>query len=235
MISKLSRWVWLGGSALAAIAGMINAIGFLGFRHQGVTHLTGVTTQLGVAISHGSGAELRHLAGILFSFLGGAVLGGFLIQDGALKLGRRYGYTLALESALLVVAVPLLTEGSAVGEYLASSACGLQNGMVGTYSGAVLRTTHVTGTFTDLGIAAGQFLRGMSVDLRRISLNLILVVSFFAGAIAGAAGFTAFGYSMLYFPAFLTGVVGLTYALYLHLHRPSHGAPERRRATEKIS
>ncbi len=221
MISKLPRWVWFGGSVLALIAGMINAVGFLGFQHQGVTHLTGTTTLLGVAAATGDRAGMWHLAAIIGSFVAGAILGGFLIQDGALKLGRRYGVALLLESAMLFIAVPLLGRQMVSGDYLASCACGLQNGMVSTYSGAVLRTTHVTGIFTDLGIFIGQFFRGLPVDHRRITLSLYLIFSFFTGGVAGSFAFASFSYRALYVPAALTGSVGLAYALYLHLRKPA--------------
>ena len=42
--------------------------------------------------------------------------------------------------------------------------------MVSTYSGAVVRTTHLSGMFTDLGIFLGHFLRGLPVDMRRLRL-----------------------------------------------------------------
>ena len=208
MISKLPRWVWFGGCVLALIAGMINAVGFLGFQHQGVTHLTGTTTLLGVAFATGDRAGAWHLAAIIGSFLAGAVLGGLLIQDGELKLGRRYGMALLVESALLLIAVPLLSRHIAIGEYLASCACGLQNGMVSTYSGAVLRTTHVTGIFTDLGIFIGQIVRGIPVDRRRIFLGVLLILSFFGGGVAGSVAFNSYSYGAFYLPAALTGVVG---------------------------
>ncbi|MDB6109551.1 MAG: putative rane protein, partial [Pedosphaera sp.] len=57
MISKLPRWVLWGALMLAFIAGMINAVGFLGFQHQGITHLTGTTTLLGIALAHGSAQD----------------------------------------------------------------------------------------------------------------------------------------------------------------------------------
>jgi uncharacterized membrane protein YoaK (UPF0700 family) len=221
MISKLPRWVWFGGAVLALIAGMINAVGFLGFQHQGVTHLTGTTTLLGVAIAQGDRSGMLHLAAVVGSFLTGAVLGGFLIQNGELKLGRRYGMALLVESVLLLIAVPLLSRQMLLGDYLASCACGLQNGMVSTYSGAVLRTTHVTGIFTDLGIFIGQIIRGIPVDRRRILLGLLLVSSFFGGGVAGALAFSSFSYGALYFPAALTGVVGFAYGFYRHLQRAS--------------
>ena len=61
MISKLPRWVWFGGALLAFIAGAINSVGFLGFQHQGVTHLTGTTTLLGVALAAHHGSQALHL------------------------------------------------------------------------------------------------------------------------------------------------------------------------------
>lgn len=216
MISKLPRWVWFGSAALAVIGGMINAVGFLGFQHQGVTHLTGTTTLLGIAAAEGHGANAWGLLAILGAFFAGCAFSGFLIQDSTLKLGRRYGVALVVESALLFLAVPFLKAGNALGPLLASGACGLQNGMVSTYSGAVLRTTHVSGIVTDLGIFSGQVLRGVGVDRRRIALCGLLFLAFFGGAAAGGALFSRFAYETLYIPGALTGLVGLAYGAYRH-------------------
>lgn len=43
--------------------------------------------------------------------------------------------------------------------YPLAVACGMQNGMVTTWSGAVVRTTHFTGTITDTGLVIGHWLR----------------------------------------------------------------------------
>jgi len=219
MISKLPKWAWYGSAILAFIAGTINTVGFLGFQHQGVTHLTGSTTLLGIAVATGDLTAVLRLLAVIGSFLAGCIFGGMLIQDSTLRLGRRYGVALLIESALLFVAVPFLHHQNSVGDYLASCACGLQNGMVSTYSGAVLRTTHVSGLITDLGIFIGHLLRGVPVDLRRTRMCLVLIGSFFAGATVGALGFARFSYETLYFPAALTGVAGLAYAVYQHRHR----------------
>lgn len=88
--------------------------------------------------------------------------------------------------------------------------------MVSTYSGAVLRTTHVSGAFTDLGILIGHQIRGLAVDGRRIRLCVILIGAFFLGACAGAAGYARFGYSTLYFPAASIGAVSIPYGIYRH-------------------
>ena len=79
-------------------------------------------------------------------------------------------------SLLLYVSVPLLEHKSAYGMYATACACGLQNAMVSTYSEAVVRTTHVSGMFTDLGIFLGHALRGLPVDSRRLRLCLLFVL-----------------------------------------------------------
>lgn len=124
MISKLPGWVWVGASALAFIAGMINAVGFLGFQHQGITHLTGTTTLLGIAAAQADLSLVLHLLAIIVAFMMGATLSGFIIQNSTLQLGMRYGVALLIESGLLFMAVPLLRSQNVFGDYFASGACG---------------------------------------------------------------------------------------------------------------
>lgn len=93
-------------------------------------------------------------------------------------------------------------------------ACGLQNAMATTFSGAVVRTTHLSGMFTDLGIGIGHALRGMPLPTRRLLLSAVIISGFLAGGIAGAWLFGRFGYAALYAPALLTGLVGIGYAGY---------------------
>jgi len=219
MISKFQPWVWYGSASLAFIAGMINAVGFLSFQHQSVTHLTGSTTLCGVAFAQGDFRQAAHLLAVIGSFLIGAIASGALIQDSTLKLGRRYGVALSLESVLLFAAIPLLQRTNNLGLYFASCAVGLQNGMASTYSGAVLRTSHVSGTFTDLGILIGHVLRGLPVDYRRLRLSVMLIGMFSLGAGTGAAAFARLSYDTLYFPAALVGVVGVAYSVYRRDHR----------------
>jgi uncharacterized membrane protein YoaK (UPF0700 family) len=230
MISKLPPWVWVGALALAFIAGLINAVGFLSFTHQGVTHLTGTTTLLGIAVAEGRAGEVTHLAALIAAFVAGATVSGFIIRDSTLHLGRRYGVALLLESALLVAAVAFLNRHHALGDYLASAACGLQNAMMSTYSGAVLRTTHVSGVFTDLGIFLGHLLRGMKQDWRRFRLWLALLGGFAGGGVAGALLFARLAYDTLYVPAALTALVGAGYGVYRHYRRTPRGHPPPRPA-----
>ena len=219
MISKLPRWVWAGAWALAFVAGIVNVVGLLGFEHQAVTHLTGTTSMLAVTIASLDGRMALHFAVVVAAFVAGTILSGYLIQDSTLQLGRRYGVALLVESLLLCAAVPLLKRNNAFGLYSASCACGLQNAMVSTYSGAVVRTTHITGMLTDLGIFLGHWLRGLPVDSRRLRLCFLVITGFLCGGILGTVAFRQFSHATLFIPAGLTAVTALCYAIYRFRHR----------------
>lgn len=218
---QLPRWVWAGAIALAAIAGMVNVIGFLGFEHQAVSHLTGTTSLLGAALVAGDLRAISHLWGLLVAFCLGAMLGGMIIRDSTLRLGRPYGIVLVLEALLLLAAIPLFKGQSVWGVLLAAMACGLQNAMVTTYSGAVVRTTHLSGMFTDLGIGLGHLLRGMPLQKRRLMLSGLIISGFLGGSIVGAWLFRLMRYDALLIPAMLTGAVGIGYMVFLHRARPA--------------
>ena len=214
MISKLPRWVWAGAWVLAFIAGMVNVVGFLGIKHQAVTHLTGTTSMLAAAVAQLDYESMRHFAAALGSFIVGTVISGFIIQDSTLQLGHRYGVALLLESLLLCVAVPLIQHGSDFGFYSAACACGLQNAMMSTFSGAVVRTTHISGMFTDLGIFLGHAIRGLPVDAQRVRLCFLIITGFFTGGVVSALLFPSLGYGTLYVPGGMTAVASLAYAFY---------------------
>jgi uncharacterized membrane protein YoaK (UPF0700 family) len=210
----MPRWVWVGAVTLSCVAGMINVIGYLGFEHQALTHLTGTTSLLGIALIDGNLSSIGHLWGVLIAFSLGAMLSGTIIQDSTLTLGRRYGIALALESMLLFASIPLFKEQQIWGALVAAMACGLQNAMATTFSGAIVRSTHVTGMFTDLGIGLGHLLRGMPLPLHRLTLSGLIISGFLAGGILGALLFRHLHYDALFGPAVLTGLTGIGYVIY---------------------
>lgn len=213
-MTRLPRWVEIGGFWLAAIAGAVNAIGLLGFKHQAVSHLTGSSTLLGLALVNQDGVDAWHLLLILLSFVAGAAFSGALTGHTALRLGHRYGVALLIEAALLLLAMVAMQHGADVGHLLASAACGLQNGMVSTYSGATIRTTHVSGMFTDLGTMLGARLRGHPIDRRKALLFLLLIAGFISGGSAGALAFQHWQFAALAVPAAAAALLALAYWIY---------------------
>lgn len=219
MINRLPRWVEIGGFCLALIAGAVNAIALLGFNHQGVSHLSGSSSLLGVELANGNLDNALHLLWMLLSFVLGATISGCVIGHESLKLGRRYGVALLAVSSSLLMAMWLLEQGSNYGNYLASAACGLQNAMTSTYSGAVVRTTHVTGLFTDLGIMLGLKLRGQAADRRRVWLYLVLIGGFIGGGVGGALGYGFWSYRALLAPALIAATLAVVYFIYWNQQR----------------
>ncbi|MGH8506112.1 MAG: YoaK family protein [Stenotrophobium sp.] len=223
MTSKMPAWVETGAFLLAFNAGIINGVGLVGWQHQSVSHMSGNSTEIGLAVVQGNFSQVLHLVIVLLSFLCGAVLSGVIIQDTALRLGRRYSFALFCESGFLLISMLLLNSGIGQGDYWASAACGLQNAMVTTYSGAILRTTHVTGTFTDLGMTLGHMLRGIRVDRRRIVLYVLLISGFISGGVVGAYLFLRIQYSAFCVPVALTAALSVLYWAYRYHLQHEHG------------
>lgn len=219
MISKLPNWIEYGAFVLALVAGCINAIGVLGFEHQAVSHLSGTATLLGTSILDSSLQTTFHLSGILLAFFLGASLSGFLLHGSTLKLGRHYDTTLVIESLLIFLACYLLSQGSFYGHFAASAACGLQNALVTTYSGAIIRTTHLTGIFTDLGLMFGSILRGEALDKRKAVLFFIIISGFIFGGVLGAYLFRLLGFNALLVPAGICLLLAGGYCLYSKQYR----------------
>ena len=204
---------------LALVAGCINAIGVLGFEHQAVSHLSGTATLLGTSVMGQPVTVSLYLAGILVSFFLGASLSGYLLHGTTLKLGRHYDTALLLEALLIFGAFLLLAEGSFYGNFAASAACGIQNALATKYSGAVVRTTHLTGIFTDLEIMLGSFLRGDAFDRRKALLFLIIISGFVAGGTLGALLFQVMAFRSLLVPGTICLVLAACYRVYLTRQR----------------
>ncbi|MFT3823987.1 MAG: YoaK family protein [Chitinophagaceae bacterium] len=199
---------------LCLTAGFVNAAGFLSFAVL-TTNVTGHAALLAVKLIEGNLRSARMVALWLFLFLAGAFLSGLYIN----KAGRDkpYAYTIPI----LVEIILLLFVGSmgyrfdgsvATTEYFAGSllfAMGMQNALVSMVSGSVVRTTHLTGIFTDLGIdlSAVVLLSKDNKQLpgmrKRILLRIIIIFFFLSGGIIGGWSFSRLQYRSFYIPVCL--------------------------------
>lgn len=207
MINQLPRWIWFGGALLAFNGGWINTATLLRF-NLNCANLTGNVTR-SIAGAQLDRAHIIPLLLIIVSFVTGAVLSGVIIKRESLKLGRRYGMALILETLLLALAA--IYQQHVVAVYCAALACGLQNAMVATYSGSVIRTTHLTGILSDIGAQIGAILMRRSWNKRQMQLHLTLVTGFVAGVASSA--FIHHGLPQLLFllPIFITTFCAIAY------------------------
>ncbi|MFG0307493.1 MAG: YoaK family protein [Phycisphaerales bacterium JB040] len=202
--------VMAGGVALTAVAGYVNAIALL-LGSDPVTHLTGTVSRLSVDLGQGDREDALLVAGLVASFVVGAVLSGVILGASTLRFGRRYGVAILLEAALIAAAALAVPVSLNAGALLAASAAGLQNAMASSYRSLIIRTTHVTGLLTDLGFMAGQRLGGHDVGLWRFGFVGMLVAGFVAGGIAGVSAHAALHEQALWIPAGLLALGGAGY------------------------
>ena len=216
-MKRLPRWIEYGAFSLALLAGIVNAVGVMGVAPHALSHLSGTATWLGVSVWQ-SGAEVFHLVMVVLSFVCGSALSGVVLSGRDVRAGRHYDELLIVEGVLLLVAFVALSKGYNVGVYFASTACGLQNALATHYSNAIVRTTHVTGIFTDLGLMLGGWLRGKRFDARKARLFGLIITGFISGGIIGAKLYLSVGLLTLLLPALLCFCLA---AMYRVLLRPS--------------
>ena len=218
------EWIILGGMALAAIAGYINVI-VLDFFQIPVSHMSGASSKFGAALSERNLVELRLISGVIGGFFLGAVVSGMAVAGSQLRPGRRYGAVLMLEGLVLACATWLLVHGRNAGVPLAAIACGLQNGMASSYYGLVIRTTHVTGIVTDLGVITGHWLRGHAVPAWKVVMLASLLGGFIGGGVIGTAFLLRGGVKTLGFASAACLICGAVYAIWIHMRRKREALP----------
>jgi uncharacterized membrane protein YoaK (UPF0700 family) len=183
---------------LAWTGGYVNSASFvlLGIF---TSHVTGNVGHLAADIwRHDLAGTLGALA-LIATFFTGAVLASVIIESAAFRSRpNAYAAALTLEAVLILVVIllPPATEPASRGiQYgeaaLICASMGLQNSLVTRLSGAVVRTTHLTGVVTDLGIEVARWLRwGASLVARRahakVTLLGIIATAFTLGALSGA-------------------------------------------------
>ena len=203
-----------GGGMLAFLAGFVNAA-LLSFYDVPVSHMSGAATRLGLDLGVGRSAELMTLALIMAAFFGGAVTSGCLIGRTSLRPGRRYSVVLFLEAGVLAGSGLLLADQQRSSLYAAAFACGLQNAMASSYYGLVIRTTHLTGIVTDLGVQIGHVLRHRRFDRWKFSMLAAILVGFIAGALSSALLGGRSDLNQLYLASGLAVIIGSGYLLWL--------------------
>ncbi len=191
---------------LAFIAGATNAGGFLAV-HQYTSHMSGIVSAMADNLATGKLNLVSTGVCAVFAFVSGALITTLLVRWArSHELDCEYALPLTVEAALLITFG--LTGHVFIGERLRGTimllcfTMGLQNAIITKISNAVIRTTHLTGMLTDIGIAVGALLNNAFKKVRapmtaeRASLQLLssLVALFFIGGVTGALGFKHIGF-----------------------------------------
>lgn len=193
-------------------AGFINAAGFFAFAVL-TTNVTGHAALLAVNIASGHFRAARMVTLWLLLFLAGAFTSSYIIT----KVGRERSSAYTIPILVIIVIVLFVavfghTYNNTLPEteYFAGSllfAMGMQNALVSMISGSVVRTTHLTGMFTDLGIDLSSVATASNHATRivknRIILRLTIIVSFLSGGVLGGVMFSKLSFHAFFLPAFI--------------------------------
>lgn len=197
------------GICLSLIAGATNAGGFLAIG-QYTSHTTGMLSAVADHLVLGQFLLVAASLAAIAAFVGGAMTTALMVNWGQRRqLRSAYARPLALETSLLLVfglfgaALQVHAEFFApLTVLLLCYIMGLQNAVITKISHAEIRTTHVTGLVTDIGIELGKMLyfnrsaapTRVMANRRKLRIHLSLVSAFLVGGVAGALGFQHWGY-----------------------------------------
>ncbi len=199
--------------AMAFVAGAVNAGGFLAVGHY-TSHMTGVVSSMADHAAIGDYEALAYAFGMLLCFVGGAFVSTLLISYGRRHRWRgRYALALGLEALLLLLFGHLGARLEARDYGWVNGAVallcfimGLHNAVTTNISGAAVRTTHLTGTVTDIGIELSRLAYRNAreipdaprilADRPKLKLMALILSSFLAGGVAGAVGFKHIGFKV---------------------------------------
>jgi uncharacterized membrane protein YoaK (UPF0700 family) len=199
------------GFTLAFVAGATNAGGFLAV-HQYTSHMTGIVSAMADNLALSSYVPvLAGMAG-LFAFLAGASCTAIMVNYARRRrLHSEYALPLLFEAGLLLCFGVLGARLAEINGFfvpitvmLLCFIMGLQNAVITKLSKAEVRTTHMTGVITDIGIELGKLFywnvnessehAKVVADRSRLKVLTLLIIFFFIGGVVGTLGFKHVGY-----------------------------------------
>lgn len=199
------------GFVLAFVAGAINAGGFLAVA-QYTSHMTGIVSAMADHVALGKYSFVLAGIGALISFVAGASCCAVMVNYSRRhNLHSEYACPLVVEAGLLLCFGFIGAKLNDINGVFVSATVmllcfimGLQNAVITKLSHAEIRTTHITGIVTDIGIELGKLFylnRVIPGDVPRVQADRVrlktltyLALSFFGGGVVGAFGFNELGY-----------------------------------------
>jgi uncharacterized membrane protein YoaK (UPF0700 family) len=202
---------------LAFVAGFVNSCGFV-LIGTFTSHVTGNVGRMANDAATGQYAAAAAALTMVLAFFAGAFCASVTIESRLLggAVSRSYALALAMEALLLVLftlcsyaftsAHPRVRDAEAA---LLCGAMGMQNALVTRLSGAVVRTTHLTGVITDLGIECARWFRAKRPAIPKLMLLATIMAGFLCGAIFGVASAIHLGHAAMLIAVAAVGACAL--------------------------
>ncbi|MCB9027274.1 MAG: DUF1275 domain-containing protein [Bdellovibrionaceae bacterium] len=215
-----NRFTW---ALLAFQGGFVNMGGLLTL-HMFVSHITGFSSLFSLAITSGEWIKAIYFLLVPLFFLVGAFFSSLFTEQRKKKQQQPVYIQILSTLAFIFVLISVLGHNQYFGDFgepfenirdfillsLLAFSCGSQNAIFTHYSNSIIRTTHLTGLTTDLGIGLAKV--WISKDVKEKQINRIridLILSFIVGSLLGALIYPKLKFAAFIFPALTSLMVGL--------------------------
>ena len=210
-LQRLPNWIQIGAFLLALNAGMVNVLGLFTVLNQSVSHMTGNVSMLAMSLLDWQPDHFIYLALVVICFVIGSFYSGLILGNSNVTFGHHYGFPLSLVAIFLFLTWLLLPYFPRYGLLWACVAMGVQNAMVSHYKGAIIRTTHLSGVLTDIGLTIGYKVRGLKIENRRIFLHFLIFTGFLVGGLIASLLYPYLKLQTFLIPAGLSLALSMTY------------------------
>lgn len=193
-------------SLLSFVAGIVNVAGFFSLNTL-TTNVTGHFAYFADELIKDRWMVAQYYLVYILSFLLGAFASTIAVEY-MLRSRERVMYVIPVLFEIVILSLVAACGQEVLAAHRYAIAClllfamGMQNALVTNISNSVVRTTHLTGLFTDLGIEIAQLLfykePGQTLKLKSsIKLRLAIISFFFLGCLVGGYGYFIVGIRVL--------------------------------------
>ncbi|WP_395166597.1 YoaK family protein [Francisella salimarina] len=228
MFTKKMAFTYFITVILIFNSGWIDSIVLYNSFGASVAVMSGNLRILGHSIAGGDWVFMYKVAVLVFGFVVGAAVNGVIMKTDAYVISEDHTKTLVLQSAVMLTGtllIDIFSNHRVIDDLFLAMAMGMQNSFTTLFFGGFARTTHMTGTTTDLGIEIGRALRGKTDNLWKIPFFAVCMTMFIVGNAVGViwveiAGdyFTLMLFPSVILPIFVGIVILLTYNMKVKNH-----------------
>ncbi|AIT09672.1 membrane protein [Candidatus Francisella endociliophora] len=229
MFTKKMAFTYFVTVILIFNTGWIDSVVLYNSFGASVAVMSGNLRILGHSMAGADWVFMYKVAILVFGFVVGAAVNGVLMKTDAYVISEDHTKTLVLQSAVMLTGtllIDIFSNHRIIDDLFLAVAMGMQNSFTTIFFGGFARTTHMTGTTTDLGIEIGRVLRGDKSNVWKIPFFATCMTMFVIGNAAGVVWVNISGhnYTLMLFPSvvlpiFVGIVILLTYNMKVKNHR----------------
>ncbi|MED7787941.1 YoaK family protein [Francisella sp. 19X1-34] len=228
MFTKKMAFTYFITVILIFNSGWIDSVVLYNSFGASVAVMSGNLRILGHSIAGEDWVFVYKVAVLVFGFVVGAAVNGVIMKTDAYVISEDHTKTLVLQSAVMLTGtllIDIFSNHRIIDDLFLAVAMGMQNSFTTIFFGGFARTTHMTGTTTDLGIEIGRVLRGDKSNIWKIPFFATCMTMFVIGNAVGFAWVRISGehFTLMLFPSVILPIfVGIVILLAYNMKIRNH-------------